>query len=98
MLHDYLYLLRTFRFPITVPLISFQAYFIPQVFHFCPRKSLPVLLIFLPLSFGTAKVETFFYFANFIFYFLFASSPASFSLFSPSFAGCKGINLFLFCK
>jgi len=24
--------------------------------------------------------------------------PASFSLFSPSFAGCKGINLFLFCK
>jgi hypothetical protein len=55
-------------------------------------------LIFLPLSFGTAKVETFFYFANFIFLFFCLPFPASCSLFSPSFAGCKGSNLFLFCK
>jgi hypothetical protein len=53
---------------------------------------------FLPLSFGTAKVRTFFIFANFIFYFFVCLFPASYPLFSSSVAGCKGINLFLFCK
>jgi hypothetical protein len=56
-------------------------------------------LCFLPLSFGTAKVETFFILANFIFfYFSLAFSPVPNSLFSSSLTGCKGTFPFQFSK
>ena len=62
------------------------------------RKLLPVFLF----PFGTAKVETFFTFSKFIFtYFLsdpFRRFPAFFNAFTPSFAGCKGVDYFNHCQ
>jgi len=51
---------------------------------------------FFPVRFGIAKVETFLLFANFIFKFLKFLFPNPDPYFSPSIAGCKGINLFVF--
>jgi hypothetical protein len=53
---------------------------------------------FLPLSFGTAKVRTFFKLANFIFYFSFAFPRLPFLSFSSFLAGCKGKHHFHLSK
>jgi len=49
-----------------------------------------------PLSFGTAKVATFFYFANFIFYFFVCLFFARFLTFLFLFSGLQRCNFFSF--
>jgi hypothetical protein len=83
-LHDYLSLIRTsrlsphgagfymFSHPAMIDLSCFvfcpaSLGFPRSAFQFVIRKSLPSLFV-LPLSFGTAKVKTFFLFPNFIFF------------------------------
>ena len=67
-------------------------------FSLCKPEIASGFLNFLSPRFGTAKVETFLSFPKYIFYILRVFFLISFETFASSFAGCKGINLFVISK